>query len=75
MALVKTTDPDFFRDESSGAVINTNVTAFRSYKQQRNNQGTIESLNGKINNLENEISELKTLLKEIVRDKYGNSNI
>lgn len=75
MGIIKTNDPDFCRDNGSGAVINTNITAYRLYKQQRSNQGSVQSLNKKIDCLENELKELKTLLKEIVRDKYGNSNI
>ena len=71
MAIVKTTDPDFCRDESSGAIINTNVTAYKLYKQQRSNHGNVSNLNSKIDLLEKEVAELKTLLKDIVREKYG----
>jgi cyanate lyase len=71
MTLVKTTDPDFCRDESSGAVINTNITAYKLYKQQRRSHDNVTTLNSKIDFLEKEITELKTLLKDIVREKYG----
>jgi peptidoglycan hydrolase CwlO-like protein len=73
MAIIKTNDPDFYKDDSSGAVINTNVNAYRLYKQQRNNQGDVSSLNRKINDLESEIRELKAFLKDIVRDKHGDT--
>lgn len=75
MAIIKTNDPDFCKDDSSGAIINTNINAYRLYKQQRNNQGEVSSLNTKIEVLENELRELKTLLKDIVREKHGNSHI
>jgi galactokinase/mevalonate kinase-like predicted kinase len=75
MAIIKTNDPDFCKDDYSGAVINTNVNAYRQYKLQRNNQGEVSSLNKKIETLESELRELKTLLKDIVREKHGNSHI
>jgi len=74
MAIVKTTDPNFSRDEDSGAIINTNVMAYNLYKQQRSNLGNVSALNSKIDHLEQELRDLKTLLKDIVRDKYGNSS-
>lgn len=75
MIMVKTNDPDFIKDEVSGAVLNTNISAYKAYKQQRNNISEVTSLNSKINKLEDELRELKTLLKDIVRDKHGNPHI
>lgn len=70
----KTNDPDYMRDERSGALINTNVNAYKLYKQQRASQTQIKSLDSEIAGLRNEINELKQLIKEIVREKHGNSN-
>jgi len=70
----KTEDPDFVRDERSGALINTNVNAYRLYKQQRSSQTHIKNLDYEIDSLRNEINELKQLIKEVVKEKHGDSN-
>lgn len=62
MKLVQTNNPDFSRDADSNAVINTNVTAFKLYKQQRNSRNTIESLRS-------EVDELKALVHELIKNK------
>lgn len=68
--LSKTSDPNFFRDESNSALINTNVSAYILYKQRRDGEKTINSLNEDVNNLKSEVTELKTLLKELL-EKYN----
>lgn len=70
----KTNDPDFVRDEASGALINTNVSAYKLYKQQRSSQSYIKSLDSEVNDLRSEVDELKQIIKDILREKHGNSN-
>ncbi len=62
MKLVQTNNPDFSRDTDSNAVINTNVTAYKLYKQQRNSRNTIEGLR-------NEVDELKALVHELIKNR------
>ena len=62
MKLVKTQVQDFSRDCNTRAVINTNITALNAYKQQRDNNKTI-------NELKNEIEELKMLVRELAKSK------
>lgn len=75
MKLIKTNDPDFCKDEVSGAVINTNVNAYKLYKKQRNSQEQVLTLNKKVDSLYQELSEMKLLLEKLVKDKNGNINI
>lgn len=69
--LVKTQVPDYSRDDTTGALVNTNVNAYRIYKQQRQNQSTVDSLNEKLSSVESEVQELKTFIKKLLEDKNG----
>lgn len=62
MKLTKTTNPDFCRDSRNNALINTNVGALVRYKQQRQQNKTIEDL-------KEEVDELKDLVKLLLKDK------
>ena len=74
MKLVKTNDPDFCKDEVNGGVINTNVSAYKAYKMQRNSEKYVSNLNNQVTTLQNEVKDLKNLIKEFLRDRDGNSN-
>jgi hypothetical protein len=69
--LTRTSDPNFFRDESNSALINTNVSAYRLYKQRRDGDKTIASLNDDVNHLKSEVTELKKLIKELLEKNNG----
>lgn len=69
--LVKTSDPNFFRDERTNALINTNVSAYQLYKQRRDGEKTISSLNNDINELKVELDSIKNLLKELLEKNNG----
>jgi len=62
MKLVKTKTADFSRDVDTNAVINTNVTAYKLYKQQRNSRDTIEEL-------KEEVNQLKALVHELIKNQ------
>ena len=64
MRLVKTQNPDFFRDQDTNALINTNASAYKLYKQQRADRGRVE-------NMQQEIDELKMLVKKLLEEKNG----
>lgn len=55
----------FIRDTHSKAIINTDVEAFRKYKQQKKNSKKLESLVEEIDLLRDEMSEIKNLLKQL----------
>ena len=67
--LYKTTDPDFVRDDSNFAIINTNVNAYKQYKLARASKLTAAEQESKIKNLQNQVDELTNLVKELLKEK------
>ena len=63
MRLVKTQNADFYRDEDTNALINTNASAYKLYKQQRADRN-------KVNTMQQEIDELKALVAKLLEDKH-----
>jgi hypothetical protein len=63
-------NPELIRDMNSKAVLNTNLTALQAYKKKREKQQEIQSAVDDINNLRQEVNELKTLMQRIL-DKIG----
>lgn len=68
---IKTTDPDFVRDDSTNALINTNVNAYKQYKLARAGKLQASSQEHKIKSLESQVQELTSLVKELLKDKHG----
>ena len=61
-----------FIKDSSGLVINTDDTHYKSIVARRNQKRQIEKLNSDMCNLNTELSEIKTILKELLNGKnYG----
>lgn len=58
-----------YRDES-GAIVNTDTQAYLAYKKKRisskKKEETIESLGSQLKEAQNEIEELKSLIKEFL---------
>ena len=48
MRLVKTQNSDFYRDEDTNALINTNASAFKPYKQQRTDRRRVSDMQQEI---------------------------
>jgi cell fate (sporulation/competence/biofilm development) regulator YmcA (YheA/YmcA/DUF963 family) len=63
-------NPELIRDMESKAVLNTNLTALQAYKKKREKQQEIQSAVDDINNLRQEVNDLKTLMQRIL-DKIG----
>ena len=63
-------NPELVRDMDSKAVLNTNVSALQAYKKKREKQQEIQSAVDDINNMKNEINEIKTLMQRIL-EKIG----
>ena len=57
---------DLVKDNNSGAILNINNDALRAYRQARSNN---MRMNEKVNQMENDISEIKSLLNELVKGK------
>jgi hypothetical protein len=63
-------NPELIRDMSSKAVLNTNQTALQSYKKKREKQNEIQSAVSDINNMKQDINDLKVLMQRIL-EKIG----
>ena len=62
--------PELIRDMESKAVLNTNISALHAYKKKREKQQEIQSAVEDINNMKQDINDLKTLMQRIL-DKIG----
>tara|TARA_R100000664_G_C2746849_1_gene134467 strand:- start:1587 stop:1790 length:204 start_codon:yes stop_codon:yes gene_type:complete len=56
-----------YRDEKTGAIINTDTSGYRS---RLNTITSIENQKNEIKRMKEEIDELKGLLKDLVESKY-----
>jgi galactokinase len=63
-------NPELIRDMNSKAVLNTNLTAMQAYKKKREKQQEIQSAVEDINNMKQDINDLKTLMQRIL-EKIG----
>ena len=71
MALIPVEDnPGLFRDEQSGAIINKNRSDFDIYvssrKKMRTKAERINDLEAKVDNLTNDIGDIKSMLQSLI---------
>lgn len=71
MAKVQTEVVDFARDTNSGALINTNKSAYFAYKQQRQKVSRLDNFEDELNYVREEIAEVKYLLQKLVGSTNG----
>ncbi|NBR22680.1 MAG: hypothetical protein EBU08_02610 [Micrococcales bacterium] len=72
---IKTEDSNFSRDEGNHALLNSNIEAYKMYRQQRNQQAETVSLQGQINDLKKEVSDIKGMLRVLIqRENNGTFN-
>lgn len=62
MSLLKTNHNGYYKDESSGAVINSNEDEFRLYSSQKEQYKEFIRMKGQLNTLTSEIDQIKKLL-------------
>ena len=59
------------RDEESGAILNVDNNALKSYKMARNNRikqlEKEERMENEIDNIKSDVSEIKNLLNELIK--------
>jgi hypothetical protein len=72
MSLIPTEDLNFARDPGSNAVINTNVNAYKMYKQQREVARNTDHLAQDVESLKSELGEIKTLLTQLLQNVNSN---
>jgi len=58
---------DLVRDSYSKAVLNTNKDALDAWKKRKIKTNQIETHELEINNIRNELDEMKNMLKEIIQ--------
>jgi hypothetical protein len=64
---------NLYKNEDTGAVINLDNTAYNQYIQSRiNKENKKRTQQQEINNLKNEISEIKSLLVELLNETRRN---
>jgi len=63
--LIETEDQKFLRDPSSMALINNDVAAYAQYKEQRKRAQRIDSLGQELDDLKNDMSEIKSMLRAL----------
>jgi len=66
-------NPSLVRDTRSGAIININKKeidrARRSKAERKKKEQTFENLQAEVNNLKNDVSDIKRLLEKLVENK------
>jgi cell fate (sporulation/competence/biofilm development) regulator YmcA (YheA/YmcA/DUF963 family) len=62
--------PNLIRDMQNQAVLNSDLDGLKAYKLKREKQQEINSAVDDINNIKQDINELKTLMQRIL-DKIG----
>jgi hypothetical protein len=68
MAKIKLTDTDKYeRDSHSKAILSNDHNALMAYKARKRHMQQIESYGDDINNLKNDMIEIKNLLKQILQ--------
>lgn len=59
--------PDLIKDNDTGAILNTSISALEAYKKQRSHLGKINTIENDVNSLKSDINEIKSLLRELLR--------
>ena len=68
MALIKTNVPGYFKDTETNVIINTS-DEYSYYKLKKDKSKEFESLKNKVNKMDNDISDIKNLLLQLVNGK------
>jgi len=56
----------FIKNLKNGALINNDIQGIKEYKQKKENSEKIQVISEEINNMKNEMSEIKNLLQQLV---------
>lgn len=80
MDFVKVDDNGTVKDQESGAVLNTDVTAYTRYKMERERtktlaeyQSNLTDMQSQVETLRTDIAEIKTLLRQLANGDHINS--
>lgn len=59
----------FARDKKSRALVNTDVNAYKAFKQTRDSSAQVKHIQSQVNSLQSEIKDIKNLLLQLVNGK------
>lgn len=65
--MIKTEKEDFLRDHINNALINTNVSAYKQYVQQRESQKKVVGIEQEVDALKNDVNEIKEMLMILIK--------
>lgn len=71
MQLIRTDTPGFVKDSLSGALINIDDVQYNMFKQTRQKALDAMTLTAELESVKNEMSEIKNLLAEVLRERQG----
>jgi hypothetical protein len=78
-SLIKVVDHDNLRrDPQTNAIVDINSTGFENYLKIKNSrqqhQDRLDHLETKINNFESNLTDIKSLLQQLLETKHGHNN-
>ena len=65
--MIKTEKEDFLRDHINSALINTNVSAYNQYVQQRESQKKVVGIEQEVDTLKRDVSDIKEMLMILIK--------
>jgi hypothetical protein len=73
MGLLQVKDrPELVKDNVTKAVLNTDTTALGAYRRRREAQREVKTMCEEIDDIKNDISEIKSLLRDIINKRTEN---
>jgi len=64
---VKTDNPDFVKDQKTGALVSSDISAFNKFKAEQERIDQIKNQENDLNSIKSEVSELKNQISEITK--------
>ena len=63
--LVKTDNPNYYKDEETGALVSTDLVKFNKFKRQQEQALDVKNQKNDLNNIKSEVADLKSEIGEI----------
>jgi len=65
--VIKTEKENFLRDTTNHALINTNVSAYKQYVQQRESQKKVMDIESEVTSLKKDVTDIKEMLMILIK--------
>jgi len=76
MGLLQVKDrPDLVKDDVTKAVLNTDTASLDAYRKRREAQREVKTMCEEIDDIKNDIADIKSLLKEIINNRMENKGV